>query len=297
MKSFKLILATFVALLLCSSFISCHHDIETAVAANADSVAFMSAARHELKVRAAKESYIISARIFNSPQTISVIRFSPKHFAVLPIMSPTATEVSKTATLHDADIAINACYWNIEQDRAITLIKIDGEVLSTTLSSMLPRVNGLLYIYDDYIEINQSEAIPDYPGLIEECDNVMACGPVLMDDGHKVSYKHITETDHPAASFYLTRHPRTVIGHTAEGDVYFIVVDGRSAGNADGMSIEELTQLCSWLEMTEAMNLDGGGSSTLWCRERGVINHPCDNKKFDHEGERKVLSAILAKRK
>ena len=45
--------------------------------------------------------------------------------------------------------------------------------------------------------------------------------------------------------------------------------------------------------MTAAINLDGGGSSALWSKETGVINHPRDNRKFDHEGERSVPNLIV----
>ena len=47
----------------------------------------------------------------------------------------------------------------------------------------------------------------------------------------------------------------------------------------------------------DAMNLDGGGSSALWSRKYGVVSHPCDNRKYDHEGERKVSSTIVVKTK
>ncbi|MGJ7033410.1 phosphodiester glycosidase family protein [Niabella hirudinis] len=40
------------------------------------------------------------------------------------------------------------------------------------------------------------------------------------------------------------------------------------------------------------INFDGGGSSTLWTRKRGVINHPSDNKKWDHAGERSVANVL-----
>ena len=48
------------------------------------------------------------------------------------------------------------------------------------------------------------------------------------------------------------------------------------------------------LGMDESINLDGGGSATLWVEGYGVCNHPSDNKKFDHEGERIVTNAIVA---
>ena len=45
-----------------------------------------------------------------------------------------------------------------------------------------------------------------------------------------------------------------------------------------------------WLGCTSAINLDGGGSTTLWVNsygDNGVVNHPSDNKKWDHEGAKK----------
>ena len=77
--------------------------------------------------------------------------------------------------------------------------------------------------------------------------------------------------------------------------LYFIVVDGRFPAQADGMTIFELEVLCQSLGLYEAINLDGGGSSTLWARGSGVLNHPYDNKLFDHEGERTVPNAIIVK--
>jgi exopolysaccharide biosynthesis protein len=49
--------------------------------------------------------------------------------------------------------------------------------------------------------------------------------------------------------------------------------------------------------MVEAMNLDGGGSSTLWSKAYGVVSHPCDNRTFDHEGSREVSSTLIVKAK
>jgi exopolysaccharide biosynthesis protein len=47
---------------------------------------------------------------------------------------------------------------------------------------------------------------------------------------------------------------------------------------------------------TDALNLDGGGSSTLYIQGYGVINYPCDNGIYDHEGERAVPSVLLVKK-
>ena len=45
----------------------------------------------------------------------------------------------------------------------------------------------------------------------------------------------------------------------------------------------------------DALNLDGGGSTTLWlsgASDNGVVNYPCDNGRFDHAGERKVPNIL-----
>ena len=48
--------------------------------------------------------------------------------------------------------------------------------------------------------------------------------------------------------------------------------------------------------LVDALNLDGGGSSTLWTAQEGILNHPYDNKRFDHEGERGVPNCIVIRR-
>ena len=70
------------------------------------------------------------------------------------------------------------------------------------------------------------------------------------------------------------------------------VIDGRFKGQGDGATIAETAYIARQLGLTEALNLDGGGSSTLWCEEAGVVNRPSDNRRFDHEGERRVTNCI-----
>lgn len=69
---------------------------------------------------------------------------------------------------------------------------------------------------------------------------------------------------------------------------------------AGGMNLIELRHFLQQLGCTDALNLDGGGSSTLWAKgfnASGVANYPCDNHKFDHEGERKVANALVVVRR
>ena len=117
--------------------------------------------------------------------------------------------------------------------------------------------------------------------------DVMSTGPMMLLSG--------VEQFIPNDAFCRNRHPRTAVGRKADGTILLLVVDGRAAESA-GMSIPELQQTMRWLGCTDAINLDGGGSSTMYVRGEpydGVVSYPSDNKKFDHEGEREVANAIL----
>ena len=270
------------------------------IAQDADSVAFANAKRHPLRFKDA-EGYTISAEIFGVPQTISIVKFSPKKFTIKPIQPYSVTTVGEVCEEQKADFGINACYWAVSKGEPTTFVKTDGKVMSGTHPAAIPRVNGLLFMHKNHIEIVRSYDRPYYPELADKCDNIIACGPVLLDDGAVVDYGYILDSEetknkrqHP---FFLRRHPRSAIGCNAEGDVFLMVVDGRFPEQAVGVSIAELAKLCKWLGMVEAMNLDGGGSSTLWSKAYGVVSHPCDNRTFDHEGSREVSSTLIVKAK
>jgi hypothetical protein len=89
-----------------------------------------------------------------------------------------------------------------------------------------------------------------------------------------------------SASFGGRRHPRTAIGWTPDRRLLLVVVDGRQPGRSDGMSLEELTWLFARLGASDALNLDGGGSTAL------VANGALVNRPSDREGERAVGNAL-----
>jgi hypothetical protein len=70
------------------------------------------------------------------------------------------------------------------------------------------------------------------------------------------------------------KHPRTAIGYTAANEVVLCVVDGRSSISG-GVTFEELASIMVSLGCTDAINLDGGGSSTMYV-SGAVLNRPSD---------------------
>jgi hypothetical protein len=97
---------------------------------------------------------------------------------------------------------------------------------------------------------------------------------------------------------------RMAFAKTRQNHLLLIAVDGRSA-RAQGINAEELTDLLLQLNATDAINMDGGGSLTMFVRgasPTGVVNYPSDLRKkdpnlFEHYGQRKNGAALLVKPK
>jgi hypothetical protein len=87
--------------------------------------------------------------------------------------------------------------------------------------------------------------------------------------------------------FGVRRNPRTLAGITAEGNLLLVAVDGRRPGYSVGASFEESARIMQALGAVEAVNLDGGGSTTLTIGEE-LINQPSDAT-----GERPIGDAIV----
>jgi Phosphodiester glycosidase len=118
-----------------------------------------------------------------------------------------------------------------------------------------------------------------WPGILDSVGGF----PLLMRDGSVVAKK--------CAAAICGRHPRTGIGSTADGRLLLVTVDGRRRRHSVGMTLIEFAREFERLGASWALNLDGGGSSTMVIRGK-VINRPSDKG-----GERFVSSAILVLRR
>ena len=275
------------------------------MAQNGDSVRLVTAKRHELNLPKGASGYTVErVNLFNSVQTISVIKYSPKRLQTSIVQPEKLTRLSVTSKAHNADFGVNAGYWDVRISQPSTFLKLDGKQLAVTADFEKERVDGVVCLAKKRVIVDYCKAGEEAP-YAAKYDNILASGPVLIDEGKSVDHaaytKSMVEAKHGkdigAYYTYIRRHPRTAIGTDKKGNVYLVVVDGRSKGNAEGVTIAELTEICEWLGMRDAINLDGGSSSTMWSEKDGVINYPCRNKKFDHAGERKVSSCVLVKSK
>lgn len=94
------------------------------------------------------------------------------------------------------------------------------------------------------------------------------------------------ESEHLASGF-LGRHPRTMFGVDRAGYAWLVTVDGRQPDTSAGMSLLELQRLARRIGLTDALNLDGGGSTTM------VIAGSVVNQPSDPTGARTVSDVLL----
>lgn len=238
-----------------------------------------------------------SVSVFGAMQTISMVRF-PMAEHTLSIYESDGPAAAVTSSLGEASgalAAINASFFD-KKKLPTEFVKDDGKVVCTRPANGASRSNGMLRIKDKKGKSIDILTVVDSMSTVKAARGwyeAIVSGPVLMEDGKVVDYSN--DTKRLSGTFHTRRHPRTLMGYTKDGWVYFIVVDGRFPGQGEGMTIPDLQSLCKYLGLHEAMNYDGGGSSTLWTKEYGVINHPYDNRTFDHKGERKVPNALIVK--
>jgi exopolysaccharide biosynthesis protein len=114
-------------------------------------------------------------------------------------------------------------------------------------------------------------------------EDIVGGVPQLIKNGKiEITWKQ----EKSSKSFIETKHPRTAVAKLKDGKFLMVTVDGRSE-ESGGMSLYQLADFLLEMGATDAMNLDGGGSTTMFAGGKVV------NKPSDQTGERKVSDAIL----
>ncbi|MFD1771609.1 phosphodiester glycosidase family protein [Sphingobacterium suaedae] len=139
--------------------------------------------------------------------------------------------------------------------------------------------------------------------------NIFSGAPMLVDNYQKVGEDFIGDVSginlnnldyEDYRRHQGVRHPRTVIALTEDNKLLLVTIDGRFPASA-GMTAKEVTQfMTTYFSPQYALNMDGGGSSTMYVKEKGykgVVNYPTDNGVRDHYGQRMLRTFILVKKK
>ena len=271
-------------------FLSCCMGMSLYAQTKADSVAIVSANwetmttdNHFIHKRASLPNLYKGAQYINLVEIPSTKKL---HFGIA------ISEMKKTSALaqeNEALAAINGSFYNMQKGNSVCYLQVGKEVIDTTETREFEiRATGAVYVHKNKLKI-----MPWSPeieaGYRQKKGTILVSGPLMMEDGETCSWEMCD------SSFIATKHPRSAIFITKDKRTFFITVDGRRKGNAIGVSIPELAHLIRILGGDDALNLDGGGSTTLWMEgapDNGVLNSPSDNGKFDHRGERKIPNII-----
>jgi exopolysaccharide biosynthesis protein len=233
----------------------------------------------------------ISDTLFNSKQKISLLilpkELLNKSYSIQLAYNKTdLTKTSELAAKNNAVAAINGGFFNIDEGGSVTYFERNDTVIGKTRDPKLKWgvsdsiINGAIILSKKNklkIEAKKTEAF--YTKSKNEAF-VLFTGPLLISN---TKFQKL-----PKMKFSNKRHPRTCIG-ISKNSIIFIAIDGRSK-QADGMSLNEVQKYLHSLGCTDAINLDGGGSTTMWTKSNGIINSPSDKK-----GERPVANALLIK--
>lgn len=284
-----------------------------------DSLAFLNASWEITDLGKGAKAMYAQIPMFYSTQSVCVVKYPMKNFRTDILHRPeeSAGKPSEIGREVGAAFALNGGYFHVKQRIPSVYFRERDQQLGYTHPTELYRVDGLMGFKDHKgrkAVIEMAADTMQYGAVSKGWKEAMASGPVLILDGEivvpllmgdKADGANVSamadeqkqgskiRTHYSSAQFYDKRHPRAAFGYDDDGNGYLVVIDGRFKGQADGATIYETAYICHMLGMTEAINLDGGGSTTLWTEKTGVINHPYDNKKFDHEGERSVPNLIV----
>ena len=236
-------------------------------------------------------------RLFASNQQIFVLEIpDTAHYTLAFAHEPRRTKTSEMARKHEAVAAVNGSFFDMDKHFPICYLRID----SVNIGENTPgkdTVNrkyyqyGTLCLSHDNVFILKTDSSRHWEEALPYPD-IMTAGPLLI-------WHDTLQYMRDDRTFVTNRHNRTAVGIREDGTVLFFVADGRFK-QAEGLSLTELQQILRWLGCRDALNLDGGGSTTLFLNigdYHSVVNCPSDNGRFDHDGERGVSNAVLILKK
>ncbi len=202
----------------------------------------------------------VQTRLFDSDQAVYVVETDTTagrfEFGVAACDKPVIT--SSYAAGEGVLAAINGTFFNMQQGYNVHFVRVNDSVVAYTDEKEYGiRATGVFTATGEAVDISAWGPEKEDIGVVTAEDAIVS-GPLLTDNGNDIVLDSI--------NFNKNRHPRSLLGITANGHVLFIAVDGRQPGYADGMSLFELRQLARSLGCTEILNLDGGGSTTLYVK-------------------------------
>lgn len=225
------------------------------------------------------------------PRSINIVYIPKSEIKNLHFTYPSGkVKTSEQCKEADALVGINGQYFDNSSGGtglARDFLKIDGVVMTKGANKRGDTYVSGAFVFDDngadIVKVSKNEG-----ARLLSNENVMACGPHLINNGTfrslDLSTTHNTD-----------EHPRTAVAVTENGSVLLVTIDGRFPGQAVGMPTPLMQEFFTILGAKSALNLDGGGSTTMYIKGKGVVNHACDGRNWNNPQERAVNSIIYLK--
>lgn len=223
--------------------------------------------------------------LFNGKQFINILEIdlsNPKYKIEFTYQNQGLMTTEEFAKEKKAILAINGSFFNIKKEKPVCFLKVDDKIISQTI------VEDSIWYYNDAcalgidaksnVDIRYKTDFEDWTHLSKE--NLMSTGPILVKN-KEIQIWHE----------YDLANARTAVG-IQKNKLIFLTVDGKNF-QSKGLTINDLAVLMKSMGCENAINLDGGHSTTMWIRNKNIVNHPSKNKAFDHYGATKTANAIL----
>ena len=220
------------------------------------------------------KSFSYSNSLFGSNQNINILEVKPGRKYTIDVEAE-RTKLKTTSEFgveSKAVAALNGTFFDMKNGGSMDYIRVNGSVINPNRL----QANNIRALHqkaailggDETVDIVSWDSTVDWEERLP-AEDVMVTGPLLLYD------KNIATLD--SSTVYMTRHPRSALAIKGK-KILMITVDGRD-DRAAGMTLHELAYFVKWLNADKAINLDGGGSTTLWIQHNdtaSIVNHPSD---------------------
>lgn len=220
------------------------------------------------------ESFVVDVDVHNP--SVSVEAGTPNDGSAFGLQPVRQQAAAADGNSHKVVAAVNADFFNMATGEPNGVVYKDGQGVKSQYTNSW-RFFGIKKTGEAVIGDSA-----EYEGMKDQLQEALGGNAILVRNAQ------VYQTPQTGAD----KEPRTAVGIKTDGNVFFVVIDGRQEPYSAGISMPDLAQLMIDLGAVNALNLDGGGSSTFATRELGGDSLEVDNKPSDRM-ERTVANSWL----
>lgn len=235
-------------------------------------------AKQELRFTSSGKEFVVPVDGVDTTRAIGKLMIYTPMYSPDSDTAPTGTEwVVSGKPLSVKSVTASVGKTPIPKDGFV--LSYGGVELPGPLQQLKPRTRVTLKT--NWVSLNGVSA-----SALDASEHIVNGAGLLRRRGRQLT-EWTTAESLSGAAFVDSRHPRTLIGVDDKGFIWLVAIDGRQPDRAVGMNFAELQRLCDRLHLSDALNLDGGGSTTM------VVKGAIKNKPSDAAGPRPVSDALI----